>query len=399
MKNGVTTRKEKTKMMNKKTFYLDNSATIPLLPEVKEEIIKTFEVYGNPSSLYTIGQESKQLIEDSRRKIANLINCNPQELYFTSGGSEADNWALIGVFDYAQQHNLGKHIIVGITEHHAIINTAKYLHDFRGADITYVGVDKTGRINLDELEKAIRPDTILISVMYVNNEVGTINDINQIAEIAHNHGILYHCDAVQALGHITIDLSMYDVDLMSFSGHKIGAPKGIGCLYVKDGLDIPSYIHGGGQEQGRRASTENILGIVGFGKAAEMYDKYMYDWYEKVCELSVYMNERILNSIPDSHLNGDPATLRMWNILNFSFDNIKGEELLTLLELYGICISTGSACNSSSGEPSHVLLALGCTENQANSSIRISISHQNTVEEIDFAVDRIKECVERLRNR
>lgn len=386
--------------MNKTKHYFDNSATSPLLPEVKEEIIKILDIFGNPSSLYTLGQESKHLIEDSRAKIANLISCSSQELIFTSGGTESDNTALIGAYDYAQQHNLGKHIIVGMTEHHAILNTCEYLRQYRGADITYVGVNNYGRINLDELEKAIRPDTILVSVMHVNNEVGTINNVAQIAEIAHNHGVLYHCDAVQALGHVTIDLDLYsNIDMMSFSGHKIGAPKGIGALFVRSGIDIPPFLHGGGQEQGRRASTENILGIVGFGKAAEVYDNHMYDWNQKVFELSNHMKRRILNGISGARLNGSPGLLRMPNILNFSFENVKGEELLTLLDIYGICVSTGSACNSSSGEPSAVLLALGCSKDEANSSIRLSISHTNTREEIDFVVDRLKECVERLRDR
>lgn len=379
--------------IKRKQLYFDNAATTKLLPSVKEKMIEAMECYGNPSSLYELGQESHHLIEDCREKIAECVGCLPEEIIFTSGGTESDNTALISTYDYAQANGLGNHIITSQIEHHAILNTCKYLEEYRGAEVTYIGVDQYGKINPQDVGNAMRDETCIVSIMGANNEVGTVQDLSS-AYYRNGHNI-FHSDCVQLFGHQKINLR--NLDMMSMSAHKIGGPKGVGFLYVKDGTLLPSFVHGGGQERGRRASTENILGIVGMIEAILQSTEHLYEWNNYVYDLTSHMKQRILDEISGVKYNGH-STLRLPGILNFSFDGIRGEELMILLDSYGICVSTGSACNSSSNEPSHVLLAMGLDETQANASVRFSLSQNNTMEEVDFTVDRLIKLVEFMRS-
>lgn len=378
-----------------KVIYLDNAATTKTAPEVVEAMLPYFsEYYGNPSSIYSLAGESKKAVTDARETIAKTLGVQTNEIYFTAGGSEADNWALKATADaYAAK---GKHIITSKIEHHAILHTCGYLEK-QGYDITYIDVDENGILKVDDLEKAIRPDTILISIMFANNEIGTIQPIKEIGQIAHQRGVLFHTDAVQAYGQVPIDVEECHIDMLSASGHKLNGPKGIGFLYIKKGVKIRSYVHGGQQERGRRAGTENVTGIVGMGAAAKRAFAIMEDKAKKEIELRDYMIARIREEVPYCRLNGDEKK-RLPNNVNFSFQFIEGESLLIKLDMEGICASSGSACTSGSLDPSHVMLAIGLPHEIAHGSLRLTLSEENTKEEIDFTVDRIKEIVAYLRN-
>lgn len=376
-------------------IYLDNAATTQTYPEVFDAMKPYFkEYYGNPSSVYTFAGKAKEGVEHARSVLADAIHAKTDEIYFTGGGSEGDNWALKATAEAYKDK--GKHIITTQIEHHAILHTCEYLEK-NGYEVTYVGVDEYGRVRLDELKEAIRPDTILISVMMANNEIGTIQPIEQIGAIAREHGILFHTDAVQAFGHIPIDVDAMHIDMLSASGHKINGPKGIGLMYIRKGVKIRSFIHGGAQERQRRAGTHNVPGIVGFGKAAELALLDMDKRIAYETELRNHLIERVLKEIPYSRLNGDREN-RLPNNANFCFRFIEGESMLILLDQQGICASSGSACTSGSLDPSHVLLAIGLPHEIAHGSLRLTLSEKNTKEEIDFTVDRLKKIMERLRS-
>lgn len=377
-----------------KLIYLDNAATTKMAPEVVEAMMPYLtEEYGNPSAIYSIGAKNKEVISKQREIIADMIGAKANEIYFTAGGSEADNWALKATFEaYGKK---GKHIITTKIEHHAILHTAEYLEK-QGAEVTYLDVDENGLVSLEELEAAIRPDTILISVMFANNEIGTIEPIKEIGAIAKKHGVLFHTDAVQAFGQVPIDVDECNIDMLSASGHKLNGPKGIGFLYIRKGVKILSLIHGGDQERRRRAGTENVPGIVGFGAAVKKAKVTMNEKSKYESELRDYLIERVLAEIPYARLNGHP-TKRLPNNANFAFEFIEGESMLILLDMAGICASSGSACTSGSLDPSHVLLAIGLPHEKAHGSLRLTLSEDTTKEEIDFVVDKLKEIIERLR--
>lgn len=380
--------------MEKKLIYMDNAATTPVKPEVLDAMLPYFtEKFGNPSSIYSISSENKKAITDAREVIAKTINTTPENIYFTAGGSESDNWALKATADaYASK---GKHIITTKIEHHAILHTCEYL-ETKGFEITYLDVDENGLVKLDELTAAIRPDTILISVMFANNEIGTIEPIAEIGKIAHEHGVLFHTDAVQAYTQVPIDVEAMNIDMMSTSGHKINGPKGIGFLYIRKGVKIKSFIHGGAQERHRRAGTENVTGIIGFAKAAEIATDNMKERTAEEIKVRDHLIERIEKEIPYAKLNGDRVK-RLPNNVNFSFQFVEGESMLILLDSKGICASSGSACTSGSLDPSHVLLAIGLPHEIAHGSLRLTISDQITMEDADYVVDNLKEIVSHLR--
>ena len=340
----------------KEFIYLDNAATTKTSPEVVRAMLPFFtEEYGNPSSIYSIGASAKEAVTDNRELIAASLGAKTNEIYFTGGGSEADNWALIAAAEAYESK--GKHIITSKIEHHAVLHTCRYLEK-RGYEITYVDVDENGIIKLEELERAIRRDTILISVMFANNEIGTIQPVKEIGAIAKKHGILFHTDAVQAYAHMPIQVDEMNIDMLSASGHKFNGPKGIGFLYIRTGIKLRSFLHGGQQERGRRAGTENVTGIVGIGKAARLAFDRLDERMKKERELRDYLIKRIIDEIPYSRLNGD-INRRLSNNANFSFRFVEGESLLIMLDMKGICASSGSACTSGSLDPSHVLLAMG----------------------------------------
>ncbi len=380
--------------MEKKLIYMDNAATTPVKPEVLDAMLPYFtEKFGNPSSIYSITSENKKAITDAREVIAKTINTTPENIYFTAGGSESDNWALKATADaYASK---GKHIITTKIEHHAILHTCEYL-ETKGFEITYLDVDENGLVKLDELTAAIRPDTILISVMFANNEIGTIEPIAEIGKIAHEHGVLFHTDAVQAYTQVPIDVEAMNIDMMSTSGHKINGPKGIGFLYIRKGVKIKSFIHGGAQERHRRAGTENVTGIIGLAKAAEIATANMKERTAEEIKVRDHLIERIEKEIPYAKLNGDRVK-RLPNNVNFSFQFVEGESMLILLDSKGICASSGSACTSGSLDPSHVLLAIGLPHEIAHGSLRLTISDQITMEDADYVVDNLKEIVNHLR--
>ena len=380
--------------MEKKLIYMDNAATTPVKPEVLDAMLPYFtEKFGNPSSIYSISSENKKAITDAREVIAKTINTTPENIYFTAGGSESDNWALKATADaYASK---GKHIITTKIEHHAILHTCEYL-ETKGFEITYLDVDENGLVKLDELTAAIRPDTILISVMFANNEIGTIEPIAEIGKIAHEHGVLVHTDAVQAYTQVPIDVEAMNIDMMSTSGHKINGPKGIGFLYIRKGVKIKSFIHGGAQERHRRAGTENVTGIIGLAKAAEIATANMKERTAEEIKVRDHLIERIEKEIPYAKLNGDRVK-RLPNNVNFSFQFVEGESMLILLDSKGICASSGSACTSGSLDPSHVLLAIGLPHEIAHGSLRLTISDQITMEDADYVVDNLKEIVNHLR--
>ena len=377
-----------------KMIYLDNAATTKTRPEVVEAMLPYFtESYGNPSSVYTFSAKSKEAVTKAREIIADSLGVKSNEIYFTAGGSEADNWALVAAAEAYEAK--GKHIITSKIEHHAILHTCEYLEK-RGYEVTYLDVDENGVVKLDELKKAIRPDTILISIMFANNEIGTIEPIKEIGAIAKEHGILFHTDAVQAYGHVPISADEYNIDMLSASGHKINGPKGIGFLYIRKGIKIRSFIHGGAQERRRRAGTENVPGIVGFGKAVQLAMDEMEERTKKEVEMREYLMEKVLREVPFTRINGS-RTSRLPNNINFAFQFIEGESLLIKLDMAGICGSSGSACTSGSLDPSHVLLAIGLPHEIAHGSLRLTLSEENTMEEMDITADKIKEIVAYLR--
>ncbi len=376
-------------------IYLDNAATTKIDHEVYEAMKPYFEEqYGNPSSIYSFAGKSKKALDEARETVASFLGAKPAEIYFTGGGSESDNWALKATAE--AYRDKGNHIITSKIEHHAVLHTCEYL-ERHGFEVTYLNVDEYGMIKLDELEKAIRPDTILISIMFANNEIGTIEPVKEIGSIAREHGVLFHTDAVQAYGHIPINVEELCIDMLSASGHKINGPKGTGILYVRDGIKIGAFIHGGAQERGRRAGTYNTPGIVGFAKATELAAANMGQRMEKETVLRNYLISRVLKEVPYARLNGHTEK-RLPNNVNFCFRFIEGESLLILLDQKGICASSGSACTSGSLDPSHVLLAIGLPHEIAHGSLRLTLSGETAKEEIDFVADSIKEIVGRLRS-
>ena len=366
-----------------KCIYMDNAATTQVYPEVFEAMKPYFtEFYGNPSSIYSFAGNSKKAVEDSRKTIADFLGAKTEEIYFTGGGSESDNWALKATAD--AYGNKGKHIITSKIEHHAILHTCEYL-------------EKKGFENPVDVEKAIRPDTILISIMTANNEIGTIEPIAEIGKIAKEHGVLFHTDAVQAFGHIPMNVDEMNIDMLSASGHKINGPKGIGIMYIRKGVKIGSFVHGGAQERQRRAGTHNVPGIVGIGKAVELARDNMKERMEYETKLRDHLISRVMEEIPYAKLNGDKVK-RLPNNVNVCFRFIEGESMLILLDQNGVCGSSGSACTSGSLDPSHVLLAIGLPHEIAHGSLRLTLSEKNTMEEVDFTVDKLKGIIERLRS-
>lgn len=378
-----------------KKIYLDNAATTATRPEVVEAMLPYFtEKFGNPSSVYEFASQNKIAVSKSREIIAKALKAKPEEIYFTGGGSESDNWALKCTAEAYKEK--GNHIITSKIEHHAILHTCEWLEK-QGFEVTYVGVDENGKLKLDELKAAIRPTTILISVMFANNEIGTIQPIKEIGEIAKENGILFHTDAVQAFGQVDIDVDELHIDMLSASGHKLNGPKGIGMLYIRKGLKLRSFIHGGAQERHRRAGTENVPAIVGFGKAVEIAMETLDARVKKEIETRNYLIERVLKEVPYTRLNGDRNN-RLPNNANFSFQFIEGESLLIMLDMKGICASSGSACTSGSLDPSHVLLAIGLPHEIAHGSLRLTLSEDTSKEDIDYTVDAIIEIVNKLRS-
>lgn len=379
----------------KKIIYLDHAATTAARKEVVEAMMPYFtENFGNPSSIYSFAAANKKVITDVRETIATSLNTNAQDIYFTAGGSESDNWALKATAEAYK--NKGNHIITSKIEHHAILHTCEYLEK-NGFEVTYIDVDENGILRLDQLKEAIRPETILISIMFANNEIGTIQPIKEIGEIAKEHGILFHTDAVQAYGQLPIDVDELNIDMLSASGHKLNGPKGIGFLYIRKGLKLRSFIHGGAQERSRRAGTENVTGIVGLGKAVEIAMATMEERTKKETELRDYLITRILAEVPYARLNGDRVK-RLPNNVNISFQFIEGESMLIMLDMAGICGSSGSACTSGSLDPSHVLLAIGLPHEIAHGSLRLTLGEENTKEEMDYVVEQLKEIVGKLRS-
>ena len=379
----------------KKIIYLDNAATTKTAPEVVDAMLPYFtEFYGNASTIYDLGNHSKNAMNEARDIIADALGARGEEIYFTAGGSESDNWALKATAEAYKSK--GNHIITSKIEHHAILHTCEWLEK-QGFEVTYVDVDENGVIKLNELKKAIRPTTILISVMFANNEIGTIQPIKEIGEIAKEHGILFHTDAVQAFGQVPINVDECHIDMLSASGHKLNGPKGIGFLYIRKGVKIRSFVHGGAQERKRRAGTKNIPGIVGLGVATKRAIASMQERTAKEIELRDYLIDRVLKEIPYTRLNGH-RTNRLPNNANFSFQFIEGESMLIMLDMDGICGSSGSACTSGSLDPSHVLLAIGLPNEIAHGSLRLTLSEEITKEDIDFVIEKLKSIIERLRS-
>ena len=376
-------------------IYMDNAATTPVKPEVFEAMKPYFtEVFGNASGIYRFAGRSAKAVDNARDMVADFLGAKPKEIYFTGGGSESDNWALKAVAEAYEKK--GKHIITSKIEHHAILHTCEYLEK-KGYEVTYLDVDEYGVVDLEQLKRSIRPDTILISIMFANNEIGTIEPIREIGEIAHERGVLFHTDAVQAYGHEEINVDELHIDLLSASGHKINGPKGVGILYIRESVKIGSFIHGGAQERGRRAGTYNTPGIVGFGEATRLAKEHLESRKAKETALRDQLIHEVLEQIPYARLNGHP-TRRLSNNANFCFRFIEGESLLILLDQNGICGSSGSACTSGALDPSHVLLAIGLPHEIAHGSLRLTISENNTKEEIEYVVGKLKEIVGRLRS-
>ncbi len=377
-----------------KSIYFDNAATTPVKKEVFDEIKPYFmDFYGNPSSIYDIAKESKKAVDKARKQVADAIGALPEEIYFTAGGSESDNWAIKGTADALKKK--GRHIITTKIEHHAVLHTCEFLEK-HGYEITYLPVDEFGLVSVQDVKSAIRPDTILISVMFANNEIGTIEPIAKIGKIAKENGIYFHTDAVQAIGHVNIDVNEMNIDMLSMSGHKLGAPKGVGALYIRKGIKISNLIHGGAQEKNKRAGTENVPAIVGLGKAVEIAVSEMEEANKKITKLRDRLIEGITSNISNCRLNGHPQKRLPGNV-NISFEFIEGESMLLLLNMKGICASSGSACTSGSLDPSHVLLAIGLPHEKAHGSLRITLSKDNTQEEVDYLLKELPPIVERLR--
>ena len=378
----------------KQTIYLDNAATTKTRPEVVEAMLPYFtEFYGNPSSVYEFSTPCKKAIAHARETIADSLGAKSNEIYFTAGGTESDNWAIKATAEAYQ--GKGNHIITSKIEHHAVLHTCEYLEK-RGFEVTYLDVDENGTVKLEDLKKAIRPTTILISIMFANNEIGTIQPIKEIGAIAKEHGVLFHTDAVQAFCQVPINVDECNIDMLSSSGHKINGPKGIGFLYIRTGIKTRSFIHGGAQERKRRGGTENVPGIVGYGKAVEMALATMEERAKKESELRDYLMERIMAEVPYTRINGH-RTNRLSNNVNVAFQFIEGESLLIKLDMAGICGSSGSACTSGSLDPSHVLLAIGLPHEIAHGSLRLTLNEENTKEEMDYVVEQVKEIVSYLR--
>ena len=376
-------------------IYMDNAATTKVAPDVLAAMLPYFsENYGNPNSVYGLGQTSHKAITEAREIVAGALKVKSNEIYFTAGGTEADNWAIKGTCEAYRER--GRHIITSAIEHHAVLHTFEYLAK-NGYHVSYIGVDENGILLLDELKKAIRSDTILISICFANNEIGTIQPIREIGELAHEKGIVFHTDAVQAFGQIPVDVDECHIDMLSASAHKLNGPKGVGCLYIRTGLKLGSFIHGGAQERKRRAGTGNVPGIVGFGAAVQSAMKKLPEKAEKITKLRDYLIEQFSTEIPYCRLNGD-RTKRLPNNVNFSFRFVEGESLIIMLDMKGIAASSGSACTSGSLDPSHVLLAIGLPHEIAHGSLRLTLSEENTNEEIDIVVKAIKEIVMKLRN-
>ncbi len=376
-------------------IYMDNAATTKVAPEVLEAMLPFFtEEYGNPSSAYAFSGKIAKKVAEARRTIADALNACEKEIFFTGGGSESDNWAIKGVADALKDK--GNHIITTKIEHHAVLHTCEFLEK-HGYEVTYLPVDENGLVSLNDVEAAIRPTTILISVMFANNEIGTIEPIKEIGEIAHKHGIYFHTDAVQAFGHVPIDVDELNIDMLSSSAHKINGPKGIGFLYIRKGTKLSNLIHGGGQESGKRAGTTNAAGIIGYAKAVELALKDMEETTKYESELRDRLIKRVLEEIPYTRVNGD-LNRRLSNNANFCFRFVEGESLLILLDQKGIMGSSGSACTSGSLDPSHVLLAIGLPHEIAHGSLRLTISKETTQEEIDYVVDSLKQIIDRLRS-
>ena len=379
----------------KQNIYLDHAATTKTSPEVLQAMLPYYnEQYGNPSSIYTFATNNLEAIAIAREQIATAIHCKPEEIFFTSGGTEADNWALLGIA--LANSDKGKHIITTKIEHHAILNTCRFLEEL-GYEITYLDVDEYGVVKLTELKRAIRQDTILISVMYANNEIGTIQPIKEIGKIAKYHHILFHTDAVQAFCQLPINVEECHIDLLSMSGHKIYGPKGVGCLYIRSGVRIRSLLRGGAQERHRRAGTENVPGIIGMGKAVAIAMTNLYECQKRETKLRNYLINRILTEIPYARLNGHP-TMRLANNVNVGFQFVDGESILIMLDLKGICASGGSACTSGSLDPSHVLLAIGLPDELARGSIRLTLGEETTKEDLDYTIGQLKEIITKLRS-
>ena len=378
-----------------KLIYLDNAATTATRPQVLEAMLPYFgEYYGNAASIYRFAGKSTKAVDEARRTVADALGAKKGEIYFTGGGSESDNWALKATA-FAKKEE-GKHIITSKIEHHAILHTCQFLEK-NGFEVTYLDVDENGLVQPEKLEQAIREDTILVSIMFANNEIGTIQPIAELARIAHKHGALFHTDAVQAFCHVPIDVNELEIDMLSASGHKFGGPKGVGIMYLRDTVKIGSFIHGGAQERGKRAGTHNTPGIVGFAKAVELATADMEERARKESELRDYLIDGILAKVPYTRLNGH-RTKRLSNNANFSFRFIEGESLLILLDQHGICGSSGSACTSGSLDPSHVLLAIGLPHEIAHGSLRLTLSAETTKEEIDYTIETVAKIVERLRS-
>ncbi|HOQ00016.1 MAG TPA: cysteine desulfurase NifS [Acetivibrio clariflavus] len=380
--------------MDNRIIYLDHAATTPVKPEVLEEMLPYFtNKFGNASSIYSIGRESKKAIEEARERVAKASGAMPREIFFTGSGSEADNWAIKGVA-YANKAK-GNHIITTAIEHHAVLHTCQYLES-DGFEVTYLPVDENGLVSPEQVRKAIKPSTTLITIMFANNEIGTIQPIAEIGKIAKEHNIYFHTDAVQAVGNIPINVNELNVDLLSLSAHKFYGPKGVGALYIRKGVKITNFLHGGAQERGRRASTENVAGIVGLGKAIELATNNIEQYNKKLIELRDRTIEEITKKVPFVKLNGDRYKRLPGNV-NFSFQFIEGESLLLMLDMKGIAASSGSACTSGSLDPSHVLLAIGLDHETAHGSLRITFGEENTHEDVDYLMEVLPAIVQRLR--
>lgn len=378
-----------------KVIYLDNAATTRVYPEVLEAMTPFFtEHYANPAAFYSFANPAQKAVHEAREQVAALLGAKNEEIYFTGGGSESDNWAIKATAEAYK--NKGKHIITSKIEHHAVLHTCQWLEK-QGFEVTYINVDQDGVIKLDELEAAIRPDTILISVMAANNEIGTIQPLREIGALAHKYGVLFHTDAVQAFAHIPLNVDEMNIDMLSASGHKIHGPKGIGIMYIRKGVKILSFMHGGAQERRRRAGTHNVPGIVGMGKAVEIAAKHMEEQGKEIAQMRDYLIEQVLEKVPYARLNGH-KTNRLPNNANFCFRFIEGEGMLILLDQAGIYGSSGSACTSGSLDPSHVLLAIGLPHEIAHGSLRLTLSEETTKEDIDYTVDKLAEIIARLRS-
>ncbi|HBA03060.1 MULTISPECIES: cysteine desulfurase NifS [unclassified Clostridium] len=378
-----------------KTVYMDYAATTYTKPEVLEDMIPYFtEFYGNPSSIYSISRETKKAIDKARNRIAKAINADPAEIYFTGGGSEADNWAIKGIA--LANKNKGNHIITTKIEHHAVLHTCEYLEK-QGFEVTYLDVDEEGSIRLEELKNAIKPSTILVTIMTANNEIGTVQPIKEIGAICKERKVFFHTDAVQAIGHIDMDVKNMDIDALSLSGHKIYGPKGVGVLYLRKGIKIHNLVHGGAQERNRRAGTENVAGIVGLGKAIELAMENLTEEKERL----TYLRDKLIKGlleIPYSKLNGSVGDRRLPGNVNISFEFIEGESVLLMLDAKGICASSGSACTSGSLDPSHVLLSIGLPHEVAHGSLRLTMGAKTTEEEVDYVIETVPAIVQRLRD-